>query len=123
MPLPSTSDHFGRKAVHDPYYARGGGCGMNNSQQCQQRTVEPETVRTPGAGTDAGRIVRARTLLTREECVMVERMEEDAGAPVFVHFRRGDSSLEARLDGCVPAGAVVQRTEAGIVTGQAIVGG
>lgn len=123
MPFPSTSNHFERKAVHDPFIGRGGGSGMINSQQCQQRTVEPEMVRAQRAGPDAGRLVRARTLLTREECAMVERMEEGAGSPVFVHFRRGDESLEARLDGCVPAGAVVQRTEAGIVTGHAIVGG
>ena len=123
MPSPSTSIHFERKAVHDPFIARAGAGAMMNSQQCRQRTVDPETVRPPRAGPDAGRLVRARTLLTGEECAMVERIEKETGAPAFVHFRLLDASLEARLDGSVPAGAVVQRTEAGIVTGQAIVGG
>lgn len=74
------------------------------------------------AGPD-GRTVRARKLLTEDECAMVERMEAIAGTPVFVRFSLLDASFEARLDGRVPAGAVAQRSQAGLVTGQAIVGG
>ena len=98
---------------------------MATSQQCQQSAAGPETVepRRRAAGPDAARLVRARTLLTAEECAMVEGMEASTGTPALVHFRHMDTSLAARLDGCVPAGAVVQRTDAGLVTGQAIVGG
>lgn len=76
----------------------------------------------PRAGPD-GLTVRARALLTDAECSMVEQMEAKTGAPVFVHFSLRDASFEARLDGRVPAAAVAQRGEAGLVTGQAIVGG
>ena len=77
----------------------------------------PAHVRQPG------RTVRARTLLTKEECAMVEEMEAKSGKPVFVHFRMLDTSMEARLDGCIPDGAVAQRGQNGLVTGQVIVGG
>ena len=123
----SASDglHFEGKPVHDPFIIRAGGNAMMSNQQLVERerlsdeigrAASPRTV--PDVGT-----VRARTLLTREECAMIERREAETGMPVFVQFSALDASFEARLDGHVPRNAVAQRGEAGLLTGQVIVGG
>ena len=124
---PRGESNFGRKPMHGPYSARAG-MHATMSQQLEGGQRERPLADEIGkdilrrAGPD-GRTVRARKLLTEAECAMVERMEASAGTPVFVRFSLRDTSFEARLDGHVPAGAVAQRSPAGLVTGQAIVGG
>lgn len=97
---------------------------MNNQLLVGKQRMDDEIGRaaSPRMASD-GRTVSARTLLTQEECAEVERMEAKTGRPVFVHFSALDANFEARLDGRVPATAVAQRSKAGLVTGQAIVGG
>lgn len=122
---PHGAIHFERKPVHDPFIARAGGNAMMHKQQLVERQrLDDEIGRaaSPRMASD-GRTVSARTLLTPEECAEVERAEAKTGRPVFVYFSALDASFEARLDGRVPAAAVAQRSEAGLVTGQAIVGG
>lgn len=123
---PLGASNFERKAVHDPFIAGGVGKGMLTTQMeggpRQRLADEIDRAASPRTTRD-GRTVRARTLLTEEECAMVESMEAKSGAPVFVRFSMLDTSFEARLDGRVPEGAVAQRGMAGLVTGPAIVGG
>lgn len=94
---------------------------MNTCQA--QQIQEPRPMAQPPAAPRAARAVAARTLLSRKDVATVEQIEADTGRPAFVQFRLRDASFEARLDGLVPAGAVAQRSDAGPITGQVIVGG
>ena len=98
---------------------------MNTSQAQQELEQEPRQRPRlqPPTAPHAGRTVAARTLLSREECAHVEKIEAETGRPAFVQFRLLDASFESRLDGLVPAGAVAQRNKDGPITGQVIVGG